>query len=141
MNAILNINPPGSQVPLTSLTSNKVKFEWYSSHQQAFDKFKKVIGTEIQLPLCYPYFNKTSTFHLYTSASDHQSGAVIMQNRKSLAFYLPKLNKDQTQHTTTERSRELLSAIETYKAARLQGCKAATLQYPVRLPHHSLYRP
>jgi hypothetical protein len=24
--------------PLTSLTSSKVKFEWHSSHQQAFDK-------------------------------------------------------------------------------------------------------
>jgi hypothetical protein len=32
--------------PLTSLTSIKVKFEWHSSHQQAFDKIKKVIGTE-----------------------------------------------------------------------------------------------
>jgi hypothetical protein len=31
--------------PLTSLTSSKVKFEWHSSHQQAFDKIKKVIGT------------------------------------------------------------------------------------------------
>jgi hypothetical protein len=30
-------------VPLTSLTSSKVKFEWHSSHQQAFDKIKKVI--------------------------------------------------------------------------------------------------
>jgi hypothetical protein len=27
-----------SQDPLTSLTSNKVKFEWHSSHQQAFDE-------------------------------------------------------------------------------------------------------
>jgi hypothetical protein len=27
-----------SQIPLTSLTSSKVKFEWYSSHQQAFEK-------------------------------------------------------------------------------------------------------
>ena len=29
--------------PLTSLTSNKVKFEWLPTHQQAFDKIKKVI--------------------------------------------------------------------------------------------------
>jgi hypothetical protein len=27
--------------PLTSLTSSQVKFEWLSSHQQAFDKIKK----------------------------------------------------------------------------------------------------
>jgi hypothetical protein len=66
--------------PLTSLTSSKVKFEWRSSHQQAFEKTKKVIGTGIQILLFYPDFNKP--FHLYTDASDHQLGAVIMQDKK-----------------------------------------------------------
>ena len=33
--------------PLTSLTSRKVKFEWLSTHQQAFEKIKKVIGIEV----------------------------------------------------------------------------------------------
>jgi hypothetical protein len=70
-----------SQVPLTSLTSSKVKFEWHSSHQQAFENIKKVIGTEIQVLLCYPDFNKPVLFHLYTDASDHQLGAVIMQDK------------------------------------------------------------
>jgi hypothetical protein len=104
---------------LTSLTSSKVKFEWHSSHQQAFDKIKKVIGTEVHL--CYPDFNKSDTFHLYTDASDHQFGAVIMQDKKPLAFYSRKLNTAQKQYTTTERERErerereLLSAIETCK--------------------------
>jgi hypothetical protein len=55
--------------PLTSLTSSKVKFEWHSSHQQDFDKIKKVIGTEVLL--CYPDFNKPVLFHLDTDASDH----------------------------------------------------------------------
>jgi hypothetical protein len=76
------------QDPLTSLTSRKVKFEWHSSHQQAFDKIKKVIGTEVLL--CYPDFNKPHSFHLYTDASDHQLEAVIMkdknQNNDSLLF-------------------------------------------------------
>jgi hypothetical protein len=54
--------------PLTSLTSSNVKFEWLSSHQQAFDKFKKVIETEVLL--AYPDFEKP--FHIYTDASDHQ---------------------------------------------------------------------
>jgi hypothetical protein len=69
---------------LTSLTSSKVKFEWHSSHQQAFDKIKKFIGTEVLL--CYPDFNKP--FHVYTDASDHQLGAVIMQDKQpnSLLF-------------------------------------------------------
>jgi hypothetical protein len=94
---------------LTILTSSKVKFEWYSSHQQAFDKIKKVIGTE--LLLCYPDFNKP--FHLYTDASDHQLGAVIMHGKKPIAFHLRKPNTVEKRYTTTER--ELLSAIETCK--------------------------
>jgi hypothetical protein len=66
--------------PLTSLTSSKVNFEWHSSHHQTFDEIKKVIGTEVLL--CYPDFNKPVLFHLYTDASDHQLGAVIMQDKK-----------------------------------------------------------
>jgi hypothetical protein len=98
---------------LTSLTSSKVKFEWHSSHQQAFDKIKKVIGTEVLL--CYPDFNKPIIFHLYTDASDHQLGLVIIQDKKSIAFYSRKLNIAQKRCTTTERNCELLSAIETFK--------------------------
>jgi hypothetical protein len=70
----LGIQPIRNKVelldPLTSLTSSKVKFEWHSSHQQVFDKIKKVIGTEVLL--CYPDFNKPLLFHVYTDASDHQ---------------------------------------------------------------------
>jgi hypothetical protein len=69
--------------PLTSLTSSNVKFEWLSSHQQAFDKIKKVI--EIEVLLDYPDFEKP--FHIYTDASDHQLGAVSMQDKKPIAFY------------------------------------------------------
>jgi hypothetical protein len=100
---------------LTSFISSKVKFEWHSSHQQAFDKIKKVIGTEVLL--CYPDFNKPYTFHLYTDASDHQLGAVIMQDKKqtAIAFYSQKLNIAQKRYKTTEKQTELLSAIETCK--------------------------
>jgi hypothetical protein len=79
--------------PLTRLTSSKVKFEWHSSHQQGFDKIKKVIGTEVLL--CYPDFNKPFLFHLYTDASYHQLGAVIIQDKKPIAFYFQKLNTAQ----------------------------------------------
>jgi hypothetical protein len=77
-----------SQVPLSSLTSSKIKFEWHSSHQKAFDKVQKVIGTEIEVLLCYPDFNKPVVFHMYTDASDHQLGAVIMQDRKQKTYSL-----------------------------------------------------
>jgi hypothetical protein len=101
--------------PLTSLTSSKVKFEWYSSHQQVFEKIKKFIGTEIQVLLCYPNFNKPAHFHIYTDASDHQLGAVIMQDKKPIVFYSRKLNTAQKRYTTTERKRELLSATKICK--------------------------
>ena len=74
--------------PLTSLTSGKVKFEWLPNHQQAFEKIKKVFGTEVLLS--YPDFNKP--FQIYTDASNHQLGAVIMQDKKPIAFYSRKLN-------------------------------------------------
>jgi hypothetical protein len=76
---------------LTSLTSSKVRFEWhssFSSHQQAFDEIKKNLGTEIQLLLCYPGFNEHFIFHLYTDASDHQLGAVIMQDKKQHNYFI-----------------------------------------------------
>jgi hypothetical protein len=98
---------------LTSLTASKVKFDWHSSHQQAIDKIKKVIGTEI--PLYYPDFNKPVLFHLYIYASDHQLGAVIIQDKKPIVFYFEILNTAQKRYTTTERNRELLSNIETCK--------------------------
>jgi hypothetical protein len=68
--------------PLTSLISSKVKFEWHSSHQQAFDKIKRGIGTEVLL--CYPAFNHF--FYLYTDDSGHQLGAVIMQDKKQYNY-------------------------------------------------------
>jgi RNase H-like domain found in reverse transcriptase len=68
--------------PLTSLTSSNVKFEWLTNHQQAFEKIKKVIETEVLL--AYPRFDKP--FHIYTDASDHQLGEVIMQDKKPITF-------------------------------------------------------
>jgi hypothetical protein len=58
---------------------------------------------------------KKISFHLNTDESDHQLGAVIMQDKKPIAFDSRKLNTAQKRYTTTERDRELLSAIETYK--------------------------
>jgi hypothetical protein len=108
-----------TQVPLAIVTSSKVKFEWHSSHQQAFDEIKKVIGTEIRVLLCYSDFNKPVLFHLYTDSSEHQLGhqlgSVIMQDRKPIAFYSRKFNTTQKWYTTTGREVRLLSAIETCK--------------------------
>jgi RNase H-like domain found in reverse transcriptase len=102
--------------PLTSLTSNNVKFEWLPSHQQAFDKIKKAIHTEVLL--ADPDLDKP--FHIYTDVSDHQLGAVIMQDKKPIAFYSRKINAAQRRYTTTER--ELLSTIETCKEYKISCC-------------------
>jgi hypothetical protein len=45
----------------------------------------------------------------------HQLVTVIMQDKKSIAFYSRKLNTAHKRYTTTERYRELISAIETCK--------------------------
>ena len=70
----------------------------------------------------YPDFDKP--FHKYTDASDHQLGAVIMQDKKPIAFYSRKLKASQRRYTTTES--ELLSTIETCKEY-----KNILLGYPV----------
>jgi hypothetical protein len=76
------------------------------------------------LLLCYPDFNKPDTFHLYTAALDHQLGAVIMQDKKPIAFYSRVINTAQKRYKFTER--ELLSAIETCKEY-----KNILLGYPI----------
>jgi hypothetical protein len=74
-------------------------------------KSRKSLELRCAIRLCYPDFNEP--FHLFTDASDHQLGAVIMQNKNPIAFYSRKLNTAQKRYTNTER--ELLSAIETFK--------------------------
>jgi hypothetical protein len=49
-----------------------------------------------------------------------------MQDKKPIAIYSRKLNTAQMRYTTAERSRELLSAIETCK-----GYKNILLGYPI----------
>jgi hypothetical protein len=72
---------------------------------------KKVIGTEVLL--FYPHFNKPVLFHLYTDASDHQLGAVIMQDKNPMAFYSRKLNTAQKRYL-----RETESCYQLLKPAR-----------------------
>jgi hypothetical protein len=50
-------------------------------------KNKQVIGIEVIL--CYPDF--IEPFYLYTDAPDHQSRAVIMQDKNPIAFHSENL--------------------------------------------------
>jgi hypothetical protein len=87
-------------------------------------KSRKSLELRSWVPFCYPDFNKPVLFHLYTDALDHQWGAVIMQDKKPMAFYSRKLNTAQKLYTTTER--ELLSAIKICKEYR-----NILLDYPI----------
>jgi hypothetical protein len=53
---------------------------------------------------------------VYTDASNKQSGAVIMQEGKPLAFYSRELNSAQTRYIKGEQ--ELLSIVENLKEFR-----------------------
>jgi RNase H-like domain found in reverse transcriptase len=74
------------------------------------------------LLLAYPDFDKS--FHIYTDPSDHQLGAVIIQDKTILGFYLQNLNTAQRRYTTAER--ELLSTIKICKKY-----KNILLGYPI----------
>src|SRR3954468_13462962 len=94
---------------LTALTSAKVKWNWTTEHQIAFDEMKQVMTRETLL--AYPDFKEP--FDIHTDASLYQLDACISQNGKPFAFYSQKLNPVQTRYTTTER--ELLSIVEVLK--------------------------
>jgi hypothetical protein len=118
------------------LASHQVESSLNGAHpiNRPLIKLRKSLELRAGVLLCYPDFNDSSWFHIYTDESDHQLGAVIMQDRKPITFISRKLNTAQKRHTTIEINRELLSAIES-----LKGMK----EYSVTLPssHHSIYRP
>ena len=64
--------------PLTSLTSNKCKWDWTDKHQKMFEAIKNVFLRKTLLS--YPDFNQP--FDIHTDASDFQLGAVIIKIKK-----------------------------------------------------------
>jgi hypothetical protein len=108
--------------PQTDLTG-KGKFIWETKLQKAFDEMKALVATDTMLR--HPDHNKG--FEICTDASNHQLGAVIMQEGKPVACYSRKLNSAQRNHTTMEK--ELLSVVMTLRefcfmllGANLQIC-------------------
>jgi RNase H-like domain found in reverse transcriptase/Reverse transcriptase (RNA-dependent DNA polymerase) len=93
--------------PLTSITSDKSKWVWGPTQQQAFLDNCNTIAWQVLLK--YPDF--TQPFDVYTDASDYQLGSVISQNAWPVAFYSRKLTPAQKNYTTMEK--ELLSIIKT----------------------------
>ena len=95
--------------PLMALPLPNVKFKWTNVGQKAFDGIKLTVAHNTLLAC--PYFNKR--FDIHTDASEHQLGAVIIQEGKPIAFYSRKLTERQKCYTVTEK--ELQSIVETLK--------------------------
>ena len=63
--------------------------------------------------LAYPDFEKP--FDLYTSVSDLQLGATLVQDGKPISFYTRKLNSAQLNYTVGEK--ELLGIVKGFKVS------------------------
>ncbi len=100
--------------PLTDQSSLKKRapIEWTDEMQQAFDKMRLLMAADALA--AYPDHNKQ--FDIYTDASDFQLGACIIQERRTVAYFLQKLTKSQQNYTTMET--EMLSIVTTLKEVR-----------------------
>ena len=78
-----------------------------------FGSINCVIGREVFL--AYPDFN--APFEIHTDASKLQTGAVVSQKGKPIAFYSRKMNIAQQNYTMTEK--ELLSMVATIKELKI----------------------
>lgn len=98
--------------PTSSVGGKGNTFEWTKEHQDVFEEMKRVIGKET--PLACPDFAKP--FHVFTDASDHQTGTVITQEGKPLAFHSHQMNAAQKWCTMEEQ--ELLFVAEALEEFR-----------------------
>jgi hypothetical protein len=87
--------------------TKKKPWRWDPIHQQAFDSAKAAIAKETVL--AYPDF--LELFEIYTDASSTQSGAVITQDNRPIAFFSRKLSETQQKYSVIEI--ELLAIVET----------------------------
>ena len=128
----------GLLAPLTSLMSKTATWKWTSIEQKTFDAIKKVVAKETLLT--YPDFNLP--FELHTNASDNQLGAVISQKGMHIDLYSRKLNRAQTNYTTTER--ELLAIVETLKELKkillVHSIKVYTDHTTLKLQHGKIHK-
>jgi hypothetical protein len=85
----------------------KAPIKWTDEMQQAFNKMRLLMA--VNALAAYPDHNKR--FNIYTDASDFQSGACIIQEGRSVAYFLQKLTKSQQNYTLMEK--EMLSIVAT----------------------------
>jgi len=90
-------------LPIVSLTSKEVNFEWGDAQQAAFEDLKQYLLTDpiLQLP------RQDVPFLVRTDASDRATGAVLLQELNEMwmpvAYYSYKLNKAERNYSTTQK--------------------------------------
>lgn len=82
--------------PLTHLMCKAIEFRWTDNCEQSFQELKRRLTTEPVLILSDP----SKEYALYTDASKEGLGAVLMQDRKVVAYISRKL-KDHKQNYPT----------------------------------------
>src|SRR2546429_785845 len=98
--------------PLTSIIKKEKGFEWGKEQDEAFETLKKKLTTTPVLSL--PNFD--STFEIECDASGIGIGAVLMQERKPIAYFSEKLNGAKLNYSTYDKELyALVRALEVWE--------------------------
>ncbi|XP_063847248.1 uncharacterized protein LOC135092563 [Scylla paramamosain] len=99
--------------PLTRLTSGNVAYEWTPACQHAFNQLKNLLAREPVLRAA----DFSKPFIIHTDASDHASGAALLQESDGIfhpvAYHSEKFNIHQKNYSTIEK--KLLAIISAIK--------------------------
>ena len=105
--------------PMRDLLKKEYEYQWNASHQKALQKIKDLICKEMS----HTYFNPSKETSLQVNGSNKGLGAVLPQERKSIAFASKALTEAEQRYANIER--ELLAVVFGCEWFRpyLYGCK------------------
>ena len=98
--------------PLTEVIKKNVRFKWEHAHEEAFQALKEKLTNSPVLTL--PDFSKT--FEIECDASDVCVGDVLMQKKKSIAFFSEIFGGDNLNYPTHDKELyALVRALQTWQ--------------------------